>query len=189
MSARHKLLAAAEELFDQQTYDSTSVAQLCAAAGVSNGSFFHAFRTKDALAAELYLAALEDYHAALAATLGRKPTAKEGIAALILAHLNWVAYNRRQAEFLFNQSRSDWLVHISERQAEENKRFGESLEAWVRPLMDAGHLHALPTPIFVAHLIGPAQIFCRAWLSGRSTDNPSQNADDLIACAMRTFLK
>ena len=188
MSARHKLLAAAEELFDQQSYDSTSVAQLCAAAGVSNGSFFHAFRTKDALAAQLYLAALEDYHAALAVPLGHKPAAKEGIAALILAHLNWVVDNRRQAEFLFNQSRSDWLVHISERQVDENKRFGESLEAWVRPLMDEGHLHKLPTPIFAAHLIGPAQIFCRAWLSGRSTDNPSQNADDLIACAMRTFI-
>ncbi|MBV1933977.1 MAG: TetR/AcrR family transcriptional regulator, partial [Parvibaculaceae bacterium] len=114
MSARHKLLAAAEELFDQQSYDSTSVAQLCTAAGVSNGSFFHAFRTKDALAAQLYLAALEDYHAALAVPLGHNPAAKEGIAALIRAHLNWVVDNRRQAEFLFNQSRSDWLVHISE---------------------------------------------------------------------------
>lgn len=188
MSARHKLLAAAEELFDQHSYDSTSVAQLGTAAGVSNGSFFHAFSTKDALAAQLYLVALESYHAALIATLAPNPAAKEGVGALILAHLNWVVLNRRQAEFLFNQSRSDWLTHITEHQADENKRFGESLEAWVRPLMDAGHLHPLPTPVFVAHLIGPAQIFCRAWLSGRTTDNPSQNADDLIACATRTFV-
>lgn len=187
MSARQKLLAAAAELFDQQGYDATSVAQLCAAAGVSNGSFFHVFRTKDTLAAQLYLAALEDYHAALIAALTHTPAAQDGIASLIHAHLNWVTFNRREAEFLFNEARSSWLVHIAQSQAEENKQFGESLAAWVRPLMETGDLHTLPMHVFVAQLIGPVQIFCRAWLSGRSSDTPDKHADDLIECATRTL--
>jgi TetR/AcrR family transcriptional regulator, transcriptional repressor for nem operon len=48
--ARHKLLTAALSLVREQGYASTSVEELCAAAGVTKGAFFHHFKSKDALA-------------------------------------------------------------------------------------------------------------------------------------------
>jgi TetR/AcrR family transcriptional repressor of nem operon len=48
--ARQKLLAAALSRIREKGYSSTSVDELCAAAGVTKGAFFHHFRTKDALA-------------------------------------------------------------------------------------------------------------------------------------------
>ena len=44
------------------------------------------------------------------------------------------------------------------------------------------------TPVmFVSQLIGPAQIFCRAFLSGRDRADPRSEADTLIACAIRAL--
>ena len=46
---RQKLLASALSLIREKGYSSTSVDELCAAAGVTKGAFFHHFRSKDAL--------------------------------------------------------------------------------------------------------------------------------------------
>jgi TetR/AcrR family transcriptional repressor of nem operon len=48
--ARQKLLGSALSLIREQGYSSTSVDELCAAAGVTKGAFFHHFKSKDALA-------------------------------------------------------------------------------------------------------------------------------------------
>jgi TetR/AcrR family transcriptional repressor of nem operon len=48
--ARQKLLAAALARIREKGYSATSVDELCAAAGVTKGAFFHHFRSKDALA-------------------------------------------------------------------------------------------------------------------------------------------
>jgi hypothetical protein len=42
--------------------------------------------------------------------------------------------------------------------------------------------------MFVSQLIGPAQIFCRAFLSGRDLADPRTEADTLIACAVRALV-
>lgn len=48
--ARESLIAASFTLVRQRGYAGTSVDELCAAAGVSKGAFFHHFESKDALA-------------------------------------------------------------------------------------------------------------------------------------------
>ena len=50
LGARQKLLDAALSLIREKGYASTSVADLCAAAGVTKGALFHYFESKDALA-------------------------------------------------------------------------------------------------------------------------------------------
>jgi TetR/AcrR family transcriptional repressor of nem operon len=47
--ARDKLLAAAQALIRERGFSSTSVDDLCAAAGVTKGAFFHHFRSKEDL--------------------------------------------------------------------------------------------------------------------------------------------
>lgn len=52
-SSRAELLAAAAELFAEQGFEGTSVRQLCERAGLSKGTFYWTFESKDALFAEL----------------------------------------------------------------------------------------------------------------------------------------
>src|SRR5450631_3207710 len=49
-SARTRLLDAALRVIRAKGYSATSVDELCAAAGVTKGAFFHHFRSKEALA-------------------------------------------------------------------------------------------------------------------------------------------
>lgn len=189
MTARDALLAAGLEAFDAQGFDQASVASIRAAAGVSNGSFFHFFGSKDGLAAALFLGALRDYHAAMVRPLAGGPDGREGIAALLHAHLGWVTGSRPQAKFLFEQARAQWLALVREEQAVLNTALVRTVEGWTTPLMAAGDLHPMPTDMFIAQIIGPAQVHCRAWLSGRSPHSPLDQAPLLIDCATRALTK
>ncbi len=51
ISAREKLLDAARDVVRAQGFSATSVDELCAAAGVTKGAFFHHFASKEALGA------------------------------------------------------------------------------------------------------------------------------------------
>lgn len=188
MNARTALLSAGLEAFDTAGFDQATVAAIRTAAGVSNGSFFHFFGSKDGLAAALFLEAVTAYHAAMLRALAGNPPAGEGVAALVEAHLGWVTGSRPQAKFLFEQARAEWLDHIRAEQAAENAAFAGRVEAWAAPLMAAGDLRAMSMAMFTAQVIGPAQVFCRAWLSGRSPEDPRGQAPMLIDCARRALL-
>lgn len=58
MQADEKLVDAAERLMLAKGYTATSVEEICAEAGLSKGSFYHHFQTKEAVG----LAALEAYN-------------------------------------------------------------------------------------------------------------------------------
>ncbi len=58
--ARDRLLAAASELFHASGYNAVGVQEICAAAGVKRGSFYHFFPSKAALAVDALEAQWED---------------------------------------------------------------------------------------------------------------------------------
>ncbi len=65
-----QIMAAAEQCFARQGYDAASVADICAAAGVSKGAFYHHFDSKQAL----FLALLNRWLAGLDEQLARLQT-------------------------------------------------------------------------------------------------------------------
>jgi hypothetical protein len=107
---------------------------------------------------------------------------------LIVAHLDWVMNNRREARFLFEISRSEWTEDLREAQRAQNSRLTEGIEKWRAPLIARGELLPMTSTLFFSQIIGPAQIFCRAWLSGRDRSDPRHHADILIACAIRSLV-
>jgi AcrR family transcriptional regulator len=62
VETHNKILSAATQLFSKTGYDATGVAEICQAAGVSKGAFYHHFPTKQAIFMELlnsYLTGIE----------------------------------------------------------------------------------------------------------------------------------
>ncbi len=181
-------MTAALAAFDADGYDHVSIAAIRKAAGVSNGSFFHWFGSKDGLAAALYLDCVTDYHRAMTGALAGAPGAAAGIGSLIRAHLDWVVATRPRARFLFEQVRADWLTLIRAEREAENARFAGALEDWRRPLVAAGQMRALPPLLFFALLAGPAQVLCRAYLAGSMPEDPRTATDELVDGARRALL-
>jgi hypothetical protein len=116
-------------------------------------------------------------------------SAREGIARLIHAHLEWVVSNRREARFLFEISRAEWSEEVRDAQRSENSRLAEGVERWRAPLIARGELFPMSAALFFSQIIGPAQVFCRAFLSGRDRSDPRAQADTLVACAIRALVK
>ena len=183
--AREQLLAAGLAEFDRDGFDGATVAAIRARARTSNGSFFHFFGSKKELAGTLFLEVLQRYHAAVVAAIDTPCGAREGIGRLIRAHLDWVVNNRREARYLFEISRSEWTEDVRDAQRALNARLAERVEVWRAPLIAGGELLPMTSTLFFSQIIGPAQIFCRAWLSGRDRSDPGDQADMLIACAIR----
>jgi hypothetical protein len=115
-------------------------------------------------------------------------SAQEGIGRLIRAHLDWVANNRREARYLFEISRGEWTEKRSGTRQTQNSRLAEGVERWRAPLIARGELLPMTSTLFFSQIVGPAQIFCRAWLSGRDRSDPRLQADILIACAIRALV-
>src|SRR6201999_1191739 len=115
----------------------------------------------------LFLEILQRYHAAMVTALDPAEGAREGIAQLVRAHLDWVVNNRREARFLFEISRAEWTEDVRNAQRAENSRLAQSVERWRAPLVACGELLPMSPTLFFSQIIGPAQVFCRAWLSGR----------------------
>ena len=189
LTTREKILNAASEEFDLQGFDGATVSDIRARAGVSNGSFFHAFSTKEELAASLYLANLETYHQAMTQSLDEVTSAAEGVKALIEAHMGWVLSHKASARFLFEQAKSDWMKSSKPDQQQSNERFRDALAKWYEPLMTSGELMRLSPHALIAQIIGPAQLICRGWLSGRDDTDPKNHLDDLITCAVRAIVR
>lgn len=190
MSAlRTEILDAGLSVFERSGFEGATVAAIRHEAGASNGSFFHFFRSKKELAGTLFLDILRRYHAAILAPLSDTPGAADGIGRLIRAHLDWVVTHRREAHFLFEISRSEWLADLRAAQGVQNSALAEAVEAWRGPLVLSGDLIPMTPALFFSQIVGPAQFFCRAWLSGRDASDPRLQADTLIACALRALIK
>jgi AcrR family transcriptional regulator len=186
--AREDLLAAGLVVFDRDGFEGATVAAIRSRARASNGSFFHFFESKKELAGTLFLEVLQRYHAAVLAAIDTPSDAQQGIGRLIHAHLDWVVNDRREARYLFEISRSEWTETVRDAQRAKNSRLAEGIERWRAPLIASGELLPMSPTLFFSQIIGPAQIFCRAWLSGRDRSDPRDHADILIACAIRALV-
>jgi AcrR family transcriptional regulator len=187
-TAREDLLAAGLAVFDRDGFEGATVAAIRTRARASNGSFFHFFGSKKELAGTLFLEIIARYHAAVIAAVDESCGAREGVARLIRAHLEWVVNSRREARYLFEISRSEWTEEIRGAQRAQNSRLAEAVQRWRAPLLERGELLPMTSSLFFSQIIGPAQIFCRAWLSGRDRADPREQADILIACAIRAVV-
>ncbi len=82
-TTRRRLLQAAQQLFAQQGYETTSVQQICQAAGVSKGAFYHHFPSKHALFLHLlqrWLAGIQDQLQQAAARMDDVPAGLRAMA-------------------------------------------------------------------------------------------------------------
>ena len=84
-TTRDRILAAALDLFLSAGVEGASVADICRAAGVSNGSFFHHFPSKEELALELTLALRREYWDYLLAVMEPETDAMKGVERTIRA--------------------------------------------------------------------------------------------------------
>lgn len=165
---RARILRSALECFSRSGYDATGVAEICAAAGVSKGAFYHHFPTKQAVFIELLSAWLDALDARFAEVRATAPTVPAALRAMARSARQVFSDARGQLpmylEFWLQASREP---AIWERTVEPYRRYEEYFAGLVRagvaegslrpvdPLVAARALIALAIGLLLQGLAGP----------------------------------
>jgi len=182
---RGEILEAALAVFTRHGYQRATIEEIRAASGASTGSIYHHFGGKEELAAALYVEGLGAYQRSFLDVLARGDDAEGTVRAIVANHLDWVASNPEMARYLLS-TRAAEVVRATDRELRTMNRgvIGATRE-WIDREVDAGVLRALPTALYYAILIGPAQEFARQWLRARDEEAMREAARVLPDAAWR----
>src|SRR5262245_58615298 len=161
-------LMAALDCFTTRGVSATTIEDIRAKSGASIGSIYHHFGSKENLAATLYVEGLRDYQAGLLKDLRRCRSAETGIKAVVAYHLAWIRGHARWARYLFQMREAGFMAGAEEEIRELNRALFQRLDEWFERYVRNGAIVRLPSDLFSAIVLGPAQAFARHWLAGRT---------------------
>lgn len=172
--ARKRIVEAATDLFVASGEENTSVADICRAAGVSNGSFFHHFPNKNELALEVTMMLRREYWSFLLAALEPSSTPAEGIANVIRAAF---AY-QRQFPGRYLLGRSDdaaWMRNNEPRLRDDNASYRGRAGAWI-----AAHVAAARMPLLAPETYGALMFGTPHWILRNLDSGPAPTDVNLV---------
>jgi AcrR family transcriptional regulator len=185
-TSRDRILAAALDLFLKADVESTSVADICRAAGVSNGSFFHHFPSKDELALEIVMALRREYWDFVLAEMEPHTDAMAGVAGAVRAAF---AYQRRFPDRyqLGRSEEAPWMRGNEPRLRDDNAPYRGRAAKWIAAHVAAGQLPFLLPEIYGAMLFGSPHWILRNLDSGAEPTNLDIAADQLVSVIQRAL--
>lgn len=175
---RDRVLQAAVELFADQGYDATSVAQVIARAGVAKGGFYHHFASKEELLATVYGDLITDQLATLRRirTAGAPPD--EQLRAVITDLVVTTAANAQRALISVRELHKLGDERIAElRRA--RRRYHESVASLIRGAQRTGHFGDVASAEMVAFTIFGVINELPLWYRPSGRKRPQQIAAEL----------
>ncbi len=185
---KKQIIEGALSCFNEFGVTDTGMADICARSKTSVGSIYHHFKSKEQLAASVFLEGIKNYQDGFLDVLETTETAKEGIAAVVSYHLNWVVGHPEWSRYLFRESHSKFLGDTKETFKQLNDEFFRRCGSWFKQYIQSGELKKLPSDIFISILMGPCQTFSRQYLF-RQTCSDMETAAGEIAIAVWHALK
>lgn len=184
---RQQIMQAALECFLDRGIAATTIDAIRDRSGASVGSICHHFGTKEELAGALFVEGLRRLNAGMASEVTRHRSARAGIEAGVRYHVRWFAENPDWGRFLLHMRESELLEKTVESTREVRRTEILRLVDWLHPFVEQGEVNELPVSLLVALWGGPAQEYCRQWLSGIATTPPERAIPILARAAWRAL--
>ncbi|WP_248959858.1 TetR/AcrR family transcriptional regulator [Sphaerisporangium perillae] len=163
---RTRIIDGALRRFSQDGVSATTLASLREESGVSVGSFYHHFASKEHVFGVLYSEIQSSYQRAFIDELYRHESAQGGIEAIVAMHMAWCGEHPEQARILISERPPRRQEPGGPEVGESRRTFFRQVSEWWRPHMKDGVLRPVhPTMCYVLWL-GPATEMCRLWFSG-----------------------
>ena len=183
-STRAQILKEATQQLTSVGYTAFTVASVRDALGLSSGSMFHAFASKPALAAAVYVEGMSAYQRAALDAIEAEPDPAGAVSALIATHLCWIQDHPELARYLFSTLPTEVMELAQQPLSERNAAFYQRVEALFRSATAAGLMGPLDLSVAHALCIGPAQEYGRKWTRGLATAPPRALIRTLQAAAL-----
>ena len=174
LTTRDRIVAEATRQLLEVGTEAFTVASVRDALRLSSGSMFHAFGSKPALVAEVYVRGMRSYQREAVAALTAHTDPARAIEAWIETHLRWVTENRDLADYLF----STQPAAVRDEAAGPLQEANEAFYAAAGDVFDRAAAAGLMAPLSldVAHALtmGPTQEYCRRWTRAAALDPPTE---------------
>src|SRR6476661_6016228 len=183
---RSRILDAALACFLDAGYEQTTVARIRERTGVSNGTLFHRFPTKEAIADALYVESMTSFQDGLWRLLARRPRSLRAAVHGTIAHqVEWIEANVDRARFVYTRGTLDVDSRGSAELEEANRKLAAAYQAWLAPLIERGLVRPTSMLVLNAIVTGPTHSIARRWLAGVVTAPMHVYVDELAdaACA------
>ena len=182
-----QIIQAALACFSEKGFTETSISDICQRANASTGSVYHHFKSKEKLAAAVYLEGIQDYQTGLMDTLEKQKHARDGIHEVVHYHLKWVENNPDWSGFLFQKRYAEFMGGTEDDMNQLNMEFMRRVSKWFKKHIEAGTLKPLPGDIFISILLGPCQEYVRLYTSGNASSSVEKAANDIASAAWRAL--
>jgi len=168
-------------------YAAISMEDVRREANVSNGSLYHHFPSKAALAAGLYVDGMGQCQSIILDALATSGDAHDGVERAVLEYLVWIDGHRDIASLVFADLPDQVLLASEPDFSTANRRYVDAVRRWLADHAREGRIIDAPFEVVHALWIGPAQEYSRHWVRGRTRARPRRVAPDLAAAAWRSL--
>jgi AcrR family transcriptional regulator len=185
---KREILSKALECFAVHGLEHTTIDMIRAETGVSVGSLYHHFGSKDAIASALFIEGMRDFSQRVleyldrVASSGHQPSEKAErlIKALVYANVDWISDNPDWAQFVFHHRRVVGKAGGAAALNRDVQSFFSKLAEVIWLYVQSGFIRKLPTQLYASFITGPVHDYARHWLAGRY-EVPMQDVRELLA--------
>lgn len=174
-------------LFNEQGIEATTIEMIRAECDTSVGAIYHHFGNKEGLVAALFFTALDDQARLRDSYMADAGTARAGVYALVHSYVDWVDSQPEWARFQYHARFAVTKGPFKDELAERNKARNKVLLQWLSDPAHRGEMGSFPSELLLSLIIGQADSYCRAWLSGRTKGSPKAYRDVLAEAAWRSI--
>ncbi|MFC9839242.1 TetR/AcrR family transcriptional regulator [Rhodococcus sp. NPDC127530] len=184
-STRSRLLATARELLARGGSPSVGLTELSKASGVSNGSIYHHFGSKDGVLAAVLIDAVSIYQQEAKALLDQHRDDLEAAVGAIVRHrLFWARSNAPLARLLLEEREFVVAPAWRDQLKALNDEFRAHSRQWLDHQTALGNLPAIPISLAHPIVFAPAEEIARLWLRGQLEGDPIEFAAPLADAAV-----
>ena len=164
---KRSILREALACFNEVGIEATNIETIRARCDTSVGAIYHHFGSKEGIVAALFFAALEDQAALRERYLETAHTAQEGVEALVRSYVEWVDAQPEWARFVFQSRFAVANGPFKDELLTRNKQRNRQLSEWMGDEGRSASFSHVPAELLLSLIIGAAESYARAWLSGR----------------------
>lgn len=187
LPAREKLLIAARALFFENGVDETSTAEICRLSGVSNGSLFHHFENKEAIAVAIFLDVRCDYWEHVLSAMEAQSDVLDAAEASVYAAFEFQKANEAAYFYMLDVSAAPWIANHKDAIRTVNEPNVARAMQWAAPHIMAGRLPLFSVHTFGALIFGLPQWIAREVRAGLSPPDIDLVAKEIAALMRKAF--
>lgn len=183
--SKRQVLRCALALFNQHGIEATTIDVIRSESQTSVGVIYHHFGNKEGVVAALYMAAMADQTRLRDQYLATAATSREWVQALVCSYVDWVVSQPEWARFQYRARYSVARGSFQDQLKDANRARNSQLKEWLSDPAHRQDLQELPLELLPSLIVGPAESYCRAWLSARVKQSPEMHRQLLAEAAWR----